>query len=159
MIELKEAEKMVDKLAAKNGKLLISLLEEVQAYYNYLPEEALRAVSKKSKIPLRDVYGVATFYNAFRMKPCGKHLVCVCLGTACHVRGSMRVLDKIENRLNVKAGGTTSDKKFTLETVNCLGACALGPVMVIDGKYHGNMTAAKVDNVLKDSESKKRNKK
>ncbi|MFH1226930.1 MAG: NADH-quinone oxidoreductase subunit NuoE [Planctomycetota bacterium] len=159
MIGLKEAEKTVDKLADKNGKLLISFLEEVQGYYNYLPEEALRAVAKKTRIPLRDVYGVATFYNAFRMKPCGKHLICVCLGTACHVRGGARIKDKVERTLNIKAGETTKDKKFTLETVNCLGACALGPVMVVDGKYHGNMAAAKVDTVLKDSQSKKRNKK
>ena len=156
MIETKKASKIVDKLMKRDGKLLISLLEDIQDEYNYLPEEMLREAATKLKKPLRDVYGVATFYNAFRLKPCGKHLVFVCLGTACHVRGGARILDKLERTLGVKAGETTPDKQFTLETVNCLGACALGPVMVVDGEYHGNMTTAKVDATLRKYHSNKK---
>lgn len=149
MIEVKDVSKVVDNLISRDGKLLISVLEDIQEHYNYLPEEVLPEVSKKLKIPLRDVYGVATFYNAFRLKPCGKHIISVCLGTACHVRGGRRVAEKLENCLNIKAGENTEDMQFTLETVNCLGACALGPVMVVDGKYYGNMTPAKVESILK----------
>ncbi len=156
MIGINEAGKAVDEMVSKEDKLLISLLEEIQEHYNYLPEDALRAVAEKTRIPLIDVYGVATFYDAFRMKPCGKHLICVCNGTACHVRGSTRVMDQLERSLEIKAGETTADKKFTVESVNCLGTCALGPVMMVDGKYHGNMTAGKVDAVLTESQSRKK---
>ncbi len=156
MTGLNEAGKTVDEMVSKEDKLLISILEEVQKHYNYLPESALRAVAEKTRIPLIDVYGVATFYDAFRMKPCGKHLICVCNGTACHVRGSTRIMDKLEKTLDIKAGETTADKKFTIESVNCLGTCALGPVMMIDGKYHGNMTVGKVDVVLNGSVSRKK---
>ncbi len=149
MIEIKNVAKVVDDLVSRDGKLLISVLEDVQEHYNYLPEEVLPEVAKRLKIPLRDVYGVATFYNAFRLKPCGKHLINACLGTACHVRGGRRVLEKLEGLLNIKAGENTQDMQFTLETVNCLGACALGPVMVVDGKYYGNMAPAKVESILK----------
>ena len=144
-----ETSKLVEDLAAKHDKLLISILEDVQTHYNYLPEEALRKIAKELKIPLRDVYGVATFYGAFRLKPCGKHLIHACMGTACHVRGGKRVLEEIERELDIRSGETTQDKKFTLESVNCLGACALGPIVVIDGKYHGNMTPVKVKSLLK----------
>ena len=139
----------VEDLVARHGRLLISILEDVQDHYSYLPEEALRKIAKELKIPLRDVYGVATFYGAFRLKPCGKHLIHVCLGTACHVRGAKRVLEKMERELNIRAGETSKDKQFTLETVNCLGACALGPIVVIDGEYHGNITPAKINSLLK----------
>ena len=159
MIETKEVIRFVDDIIGRNGKLLISVLEDIQDEYNYLPEEALREVALKMRIPLRDVYGVSTFYNAFRLKPCGKHIINVCQGTACHVRGGKRVLDKIENLLDIKAGENTKDMQFTLETVNCLGACALGPVMVVDGKYSGNMNPAKVESVLKQYRNKVREKK
>src|SRR3989339_705270 len=159
MIETKEVIKFVDNLIGRNGKLLISVLEDIQDEYNYLPEEALREVAFKMRVPLRDVYGVSTFYNAFRLKPCGKHIINVCQGTACHVRGGKRVLDKIETLLDIKAGENTKDMQFTLETVNCLGACALGPVMVIDGKYYGNMNQAKAESVLKQYRNKVREKK
>jgi len=148
-----EISKFVEDTITQHGKLLISVLEEVQEHHNYLPEEVLREVAKKLEIPLRDVYGVATFYGAFRLKPCGKHLIHVCLGTACHVRGANRVIEEIERQLNIKAGETSKDREFTLETVNCLGACALGPIVVIDGKYHGNVTPAKVASLLKRKKS------
>jgi NADH-quinone oxidoreductase subunit E len=100
------------------------------------------------EIPLIDIYGIATFYKAFSLTPRGKHLVTCCLGTACHVRGSISVLEELERRLCVPPGGTTDDREFTLETVNCLGSCALGPVVVFDDEYHGQMTPARVGNLL-----------
>ena len=99
-------------------------------------------------IPYAEVYGTASFYKAFKLEPRGKHIIQVCTGTACHVRGAPRIREKLERRLGICAGETTKDKAFTLETVSCLGACALGPVVVVDGVYHGNMTAAKIDEVL-----------
>ena len=127
---------------------LIAILEELQMQYRYLPRDALILVSGKLGVPLSQVYSVATFYNAFTLKPRGKYLVQVCLGTACHVRGSRRVLDEVCRRLDVEPGETTADRLFSIETVNCLGACALGPIMVVEGEYFGQMTAAKVGPIL-----------
>ena len=129
--------------------LLISILQDIQTAYNYLPRESMEQVSRGLKIPLSQVYSVATFFKAFSLKPRGRNLIHVCLGTACHVRGAERLRDKIQRVLNIEPGGTTPDFKFTLETVNCVGACALGPIMMINGKYHGQMTAHKVDALLK----------
>ena len=129
--------------------LLISILQDIQTAYNYLPRESMEQVSRGLKIPLSQVYSVATFFKAFSLKPRGRNLIHVCLGTACHVRGAERLRDKIQRVLNIEPGGTTPDFKFTLETVNCVGACALGPIVMINGKYHGQMTAHKVDALLK----------
>jgi len=115
-----------------------------------LPREALLCVRDKLKVPLPRIYAVTTFYRAFSLRPRGRHVIQVCLGTACHVRGAPRILEEIERRLNVKPGGTTEDLNFTLETVNCLGACALGPLMVVDGRYFGRMTPSKVEKVIKE---------
>lgn len=138
---------------------LISILQDVQSEYHYLPEEALRYVTKGLGLPLIQVYGVASFFKAFSLKPKGEHTIQVCLGTACHVRGAPAVLDELERQLDIKSGQTTEDLKFTLETVNCLGACALGPIVVIDGKYYGQMNAGKVKKILakyrKTTEAKK----
>jgi NADH-quinone oxidoreductase subunit E len=131
-----------------NGSL-ISMLEEIQAQYSYLPRDAMILVSERMGVPLSQVYSVATFYNAFSLVPRGKHTVCVCTGTACHVRGAVQVLNRLETRLGVEPGGTTHDRQFTLETVNCLGCCALGPVVVLDDEYEGQMTTKKVDKLLK----------
>jgi len=128
---------------------LISVLQDIQAEMNYLPRKALVQVAKSLDIPLTNVYEVATFYKAFSLEPKGRHTIQVCLGTACHVRGGARVLDYLENRLEVKTGGTTKDLGFTLESVNCLGACALGPMMVIDKKYYGKINASKIEPILK----------
>lgn len=130
-------------------ELLISILQDIQAEYNYLPQKALCHVSDKLNLSLTQIYGVATFFKAFSLKPKGKHLINICLGTACHVRAANDVLNRVEQELGVKNGETTQDMQFTLETVNCLGACALGPIMVVDGEYHGNMNPAQVTNVLK----------
>jgi len=129
--------------------LLVSILQDVQAELFYLPENAIKEVSQGLELPLTQVYSVATFFKAFSLKPRGRHLVNVCMGTACHVRGSVSILEKLEQDLGILPGETTKDYLFTLETVNCVGACALGPIVMVDGKYHGQMTADKVDAVLK----------
>jgi NADH-quinone oxidoreductase subunit E len=127
---------------------LIAILEEIQAEYGYLPEKALRIVSDETGRSLVDIYGVATFYRSFSLEPRGKHLICACLGTACHVRGAPRVVEEFERQLDIEAGQTTADKEFTLETVNCLGACALGPIVVVDNHYFSNVDTAKVKHIL-----------
>ena len=132
-----------------NRDSLVSILQDIQFEYRYLPEEALRAVARQLDLPLIQVYGVATFFRAFSLKPRGEHMVSVCLGTACHVRGAPRVLDEVKRQLGIEPGETTEDMRFTLETVNCLGACALGPIVVIDGQYDGQMSPGKVKKTLK----------
>ncbi len=133
------------------GASLISTLEEIQGRYRYLPREAMILVSERMGVPLSQVYSVATFYNAFSLERRGKHTVCVCTGTACHVRGAVQVLNRLETILGIGPGETTRDRQFTLETVNCLGCCALGPVVVTDGEYEGQVTPSKVDKVVKRS--------
>jgi NADH-quinone oxidoreductase subunit E len=137
-----------------NHDSLISILQDIQSEYHYLPEDALRAVASQLDLPLIQVYGVATFFKAFSLKPRGEHMVSVCLGTACHVRGAPAVLDEVERQLGIKAGETTEDMRYSLETVNCLGACALGPIVVVDGKYHGQMSPGKVKKVLRERRKK-----
>ena len=129
-------------------RLLVSILQDIQTEYNYLPGEALTQISQNLGVPLSQVYSVATFFKAFSLKPRGRHMISVCLGTACHVRGAARVLETIERELGIKSGDTTEDLKYTLETVNCVGACALGPIVIVDGKYSGQMKADKVKPLL-----------
>jgi NADH-quinone oxidoreductase subunit E len=139
---------IVDKYGG-NHDSVISILQDVQSEYHYLPEYALRAVAQQMGLPLIQVCGVATFFKAFSLKPRGEHTVTVCLGTACHVRGAQTVLDEVKRQLGIEPGNTTDDMRFTLETVNCLGACALGPIMVIDGRYQGQMGPGKAKKILK----------
>ncbi len=128
---------------------LISILQEIQSKFGYLPDDVLKVVADRTGRALVDIYGVATFYKAFRLTPRGKHLTSVCLGTACHVRGGPTVADEFAHQLKVPpAGGTTADKDITLETVRCLGACALGPIVVVDGHYFANVTTSQVGNIL-----------
>jgi NADH-quinone oxidoreductase subunit E len=127
---------------------LLAILTDVQAEYNWLPPQALKLVATELCIPLIDVYSVASFYHAFSLAPRGKHIITVCQGTACHVRGAPFILNRLQEKLNIEPGCTSDDKLFTLETVNCLGACALAPVMVIDGNYHGQTTVKKADTIL-----------
>lgn len=127
---------------------LIEILQDIQETYNYLPEEALREVAQKLEVPLIEVFRVANFYKAFTLKPRGKHLITVCMGTACHVRGAPRLADEVLGQLKVKPGDTTEDGEFTVETVNCLGACALGPVVVLDGEYYDHMTPGKLRDLI-----------
>lgn len=128
---------------------LIAILQDIQVKMNYLPRKALVQVAEGLDLPLTSVYDVATFYRAFSLEPKGRHTIQVCLGTACHVRGGNRILDYLQGRLEVRAGGTTKDLAFTLETVNCLGACALGPIMVVDRNCHGRIMTNKIESVLK----------
>jgi NADH-quinone oxidoreductase subunit E len=152
MPDVAEIQKTVTGVLEKHGRqssLLVSILQDIQEELSYLPEEALTAVSEGLKLPQTRVYSVATFFRAFSLTPRGKHVVHVCMGTACHVRGAAKIMDKLERDLCVCSGGTTDDGNFTVETVNCVGACALGPMVVVDGKYHGQMTTPKVDKMLK----------
>jgi NADH:ubiquinone oxidoreductase subunit E len=142
-----ELDKIIKEYSEDAGPL-IPVLQDINQKYNYLPELALKYVAERLEIPLAQVYNVATFYTSFSLTPRGKHIVKVCQGTACHVRGGAAVLDEIKRSLGVEDGETTEDMNFTLETVNCLGACALGPVVVIDDEYHPT-SPAKVDKLLK----------
>jgi NADH-quinone oxidoreductase subunit E len=133
---------------------LIPLLQEVQTQYHYLPEFALRRVAAKLNISVTDVYQVATFYSCFSLEPVGKHVVQVCLGTACHVRGAPRVLDRMLRDLKLGAPGTTADMQFTVRSVRCVGCCGLAPVVRVDDNTHPNLTQAKVRGMLKKYQSK-----
>jgi len=139
---------IVDNYQADKG-FLVPVLQDVQKELNYLPKEALNLVSSYLDVPLSQIYEVATFYKAFSLDPRGKHQMALCSGTACHVRGVPLIVEHIERELNIKAGETTEDLEYTFETVNCLGACALGPVMVVNGEYHGQMDIAKTTKLLK----------
>jgi NADH-quinone oxidoreductase subunit E len=127
---------------------LIPILNETQETFRYLPVEAMEEISRYVKVPRSTIYGVATFYALFKLKPSGKKVIKVCRGTACHVRGSPRIVDEISKQLNIKPGETTKDLEYTLETIACFGSCALAPVMVIDKTVYGRMTPAKVREVL-----------
>ena len=127
---------------------LIEVLQDVQENYGYISKEAIQTVSQDLGIPLMEVYRVASFYKAFKLKPCGKNHLIMCMGTACHVRGAVKVLESIEKQLKIKKGETTKNLKFTLETVNCVGACALGPMVIIGEDYHGEMTPEGIIPVL-----------
>ena len=140
--------RIVEKHSEDRGGL-ISTLGDIQSKYGYLPEDALRIVAKRTGCSLVDLFGVATFYRSFSLKPKGRHLISVCLGTACHVRGAPIIAGEFERQLGISAGETTSDNEFTLETVNCLGACALGPMVVVDGHYFSNVNTRKVKQILK----------
>lgn len=149
----KELKEKVNKVLQKHQydkSLLVDILQDIQAETGYLPKEVLAETSKGLDIPLSRVYSVATFFKAFSLKPRGRHLINVCMGTACHVRGAVKVLEMIEQALGIKTGETTQDLKFTLETVNCVGACALGPMVIIGEDYHGEMTPEGVGSVLKE---------
>jgi NADH-quinone oxidoreductase subunit E len=147
-VSIEELNQIICDEVAGEGSL-IGALEEIQERYRYLPPEAIMMVSESFDVPLSRAFAVATFYNAFSLKPKGKYCLHVCMGTACHVRGSPQVLDRMETKLGIKAGETTSDQLVTLETVNCLGACALGPIVVTDGDYSGGMTPQKVDQLVR----------
>ena len=146
-LDLKDLPRVLAKHNKERGGL-IAILEEIQAECGLLPEEALRSVSEQTGCSLVDIYGIATFYRAFSLQPRGKHLVSACLGTACHVRGAPRVVKEFEQQLGIKPGETTPDKEFTLERVNCLGACAIGPVVVIDGHYFSKVREQRVRQLL-----------
>jgi NADH:ubiquinone oxidoreductase subunit E/predicted RNA-binding Zn-ribbon protein involved in translation (DUF1610 family) len=127
---------------------LIGTLKEIQDFYSYLPEEALRLLAKETGRSLVEIYSVATFYKLFSLKPRGKHLIMACTGTACHIRGGPGIVEEIQRELKIKAGETTEDGEITFETVNCLGACALGPIVVVDGHYFPQVARPQVKDLL-----------
>jgi NADH-quinone oxidoreductase subunit E len=144
-------DKIIDKYP-NDPSSLIQILLDIQSENRWLPKKALEKVSKKLKVPLNRIQHIITFYKAFSVIPKGRHEIHVCTGTACHVRGATRVLDTVEDLTGIKPGETDLDLKFSLDTVSCVGCCALGPVMVIDGEYHGKMAPAKTKDVLKSYE-------
>jgi len=146
-MDLKSVDKIVDKYEEKKTAL-ISILHEIQDRYHHLPEEALRKVASRLQIDLNDLYGVATFYKSFSLTPKGEHAITLCLGTACHVRGGPKILREMTKLLGIQPGGTTKDSKFSLNVVNCLGVCAIGPVMFVDGKFYGEMNLVKAKRII-----------
>lgn len=146
-IDAKKLDEILAKYEGQKG-VLIPIMQDVQNLYNYLPKAALEHVSKKLDVPMAEIYGVVTFYSLFHLNPRGKYIIRCCQGTACHVRGGASILNALEAQLGIKPGETTADGRFTLETVACLGACGLAPVMQIDEDTHGRMTAEKVAKVL-----------
>ena len=144
-------DRIIDKYEGDAGSL-IQVLLEIQNENRWLPKEALNKVSTKLNVPLNRIQHIISFYKAFSVIPKGRHEIHVCTGTACHVRGAPRLLDSVQDLIGIRPGETDLDLKFTLETVNCVGCCALGPVMVVDGEYHGKMAPAKSEEVLKNYE-------
>jgi len=130
---------------------LIALLQRVQSHYGYLPEPVVTEIARLTRIPGSQIYGVITFYAQFSTEPSGRHKVCVCKGTACHVRGGRGVLRAVENRLGIEPGATSDDMLFSLDTAACLGACSLAPVMTVDGQYYGKLTPGRVESTLEPS--------
>jgi NADH-quinone oxidoreductase subunit E len=145
--EVDKVDQIIDKYGGEEG-ILIQVLLDVQREFNWIPKDVIKLISERLQVPISQIYRVASFYKAMSLTPIGRHLVQVCLGTACHVRGGPKVLDKAEEILDIKPGETTKDMKFSLQRVNCLGCCALGPVMVVDGDYHGKLPVAKVEEIL-----------
>jgi NADH-quinone oxidoreductase subunit E len=152
VMNISEADvKKIDHVLAKHkgeSNLLIQVLLELQKELHWLPKEGLIRISQELSVPLRQVYHAVTFYKGFSLVPKGKYTVTVCMGTACHVRGSPRILDRVERTLSINPGETTADLKFSLETVNCLGCCAMGPVMVVGDTYHGRLSVDQVEWIL-----------
>ncbi len=158
MIDVKEKMALLGDIvsdAQKKRSILIHSFHKIQKEHNYLPEDELKALSKELGIPLSAVYSTASFYKQFYFTPRGKNVVCVCLGTACHVRGASEVVKKFTESFNVKPGETTDDLFLTLETVGCVGCCGLAPVLVVNEKYKGDLTPKKVDKIIKELEAEK----
>ena len=138
-----------DDYPPKDKSSLIPLLQDIQSIYGYLPEDALQEIADFVGLPLSRVYGVATFYNQFRLIPLGENVIKVCRGTACHVKNSSNILYAIESTLNIKAGETSRDKKFSIEIVNCIGACSIAPVITVNDEYFGRLTVKEIPAILK----------
>jgi NADH-quinone oxidoreductase subunit E len=139
--------KIIDRHQEKRTAL-IGILHEIQDQYHFLPEEALKKVASRLGMDLNDIYGVATFYRAFSLVPKGKHSITVCLGTACHVREGSKILGELKRQLKIEPGQTTADRQFSLNAVNCLGVCAIGPVILVDGKFYGEMNPLKTRRMI-----------
>ncbi len=148
-MEVSKIDSIIRQYGGRDSAIL-AILQDIQAEEKYLPKETLEYVSQRMQIPLGHVFRIATFYNALSLKPRGRHKIDVCLGTACHVRGGEKILDKLERDLGVSVGETTKDKRFTLEAVHCVGCCSLGPVAVVDGGVYGRLSQDKVPALLKE---------
>lgn len=146
-MDLRPVDLIVDKYQEKRTAL-ISILHEVQDRYRYLPAEALRMVASRLRMDINEIYGVATFYKSFSLTPQGKHSITLCMGTACHVRGGPKILRELQGLLHIEPGQTTPDRQFSLNVVNCLGVCAIGPVMMVDGKFYGEMNPIKARKII-----------
>jgi NADH-quinone oxidoreductase subunit E len=152
-MEDQAARSKLSEIVGRHGKdptLILSMLQDIQAVHNYLPREWLEGLGRELDLPLTRIYRIATFFKALSLKPRGRHICTVCVGTTCHVRGAPKLIDKIERDFAINAGETTKDMQLTLETVGCVGACALGPLVVLDGKYNGHMTTESLGRVFKD---------
>lgn len=147
-IDYPALDRLVEDQFSNDKENLIMILQAIQAQYNYLPRPALGYLSEKIEIPLSRIYGVATFYSTFSLEPRGKNIISICLGTACHVRGAGKVLDRIEDTLHVKNGKTTEDGRFTLESVRCIGCCSLGPVVKINEDVYGRIASEDLSRIL-----------
>jgi len=144
---MREVEAIIERYGAER-RHVIAILQDIQAQFHYLPREALLEVAARVRIPMIDLYSIATFYNGFSLIPRGEHVIRVCLGTACHVKGGTRLVEALERELGVRQGEMTSDGQFSFETVRCVGACALAPLVLIDGRYYPKMTQRKLTQVL-----------
>ena len=146
-MDLRSVDLIVDKYEEKRTAL-ISILHDVQDRYRYLPEDALKMVASRLHVDINEIYGVATFYKSFSLVPRGKHCVTLCLGTACHVRGGPKILRELKGLLHIEPRQTTVDRQFSLNVVNCLGVCAIGPVMMVDGKFYGEMNPVRARRIV-----------
>jgi len=145
---LEKVDEVIDKYK-REKKALISILQDIQQEYNYLSKDVLLHIKERLNVPLTQIYGVATFYNTFSLKPRGRHLIAICLGTACHVKGAGRILEKLERDLKIKNGEVTKDLRFSLESVRCLGCCSLAPVIRVDEDTYGRVRQDKLVKILK----------
>ena len=146
-IDLRKVDEIINRYKGEEG-VLIQLLLDLQSEFNWISPETIARISEQMRIPKSQIYRIATFYKAMSLKPVGRHIIQVCLGTACQVRGAPKILDRVEENLKIKEGATTSDMRFSLKRVNCLGCCAMGPVIVVDGTYHGKITPSMVADIL-----------
>ncbi|MFA6619480.1 MAG: NADH-quinone oxidoreductase subunit NuoE [Candidatus Neomarinimicrobiota bacterium] len=149
-----KSEEIYKKYPKNKVENMIAMLQDIQGVHGYLPEDDIIRVARHLGVATSRVYGVATFYNQFRLTPLGKHVIRVCRGTACHVKGSLDILNILENELEISAGETTKDLKFTIETVACIGACSIAPVIMVDDKYYGGLTSKSVYKLIKEYQKK-----
>lgn len=145
--DLERVDEIIERYKGEEG-VLIQLLLDIQSEFNWIPRAVIARISERMRIPKSQIYRIASFYKAMSLNPVGRHILQVCLGTACQVRGAPKILDRVEENLGIKEGATMSDMRFSLRRVNCLGCCAMGPVVVVDGDYHGKITAAQVEEIL-----------
>jgi NADH-quinone oxidoreductase subunit E len=146
-MDIKRLDEIIDKYEGQDG-FLIQLLLDLQNEFNWIPKEAVWHLSERLRVPRSQIYRIASFYKAMNLSPVGRHVMHVCMGTACQVRGAQRILDLAESRLKIKQGETTPDMAFSLKRVNCMGCCAMGPVVVVDRDHHGGVTSEDVDEII-----------